>query len=95
MKVKLLFAWYDLWVGLFWDKKKKWLYILPFPCLGIILKFGFPENYWINEDYSSYSCPYNLWYKDEQVGGFKTKRDARNYAYENNYNEIVNSTPNQ
>lgn len=37
--VSFLFAWYDLWVGLFWDKKKKWLYILPIPMFGIILKF--------------------------------------------------------
>lgn len=39
MKISLLFAWYDIWVGLFWDKKKKWLYFFPIPCLGIIFKF--------------------------------------------------------
>lgn len=39
MKVQLLFAWYDLWVGFFWDKKKRWLYFLPIPCVGIIVKF--------------------------------------------------------
>lgn len=38
-RVSFLFAWYDLWIGAFWDSKKKWLYILPLPCLGIILKF--------------------------------------------------------
>ena len=40
VRIALLSAWYDLWVGFFWDKKKKWLYILPVPMLGIILKFG-------------------------------------------------------
>ncbi len=39
MKVKLIFAWYDLWIGFFWDSKKKWLYILPIPMFGIIIKF--------------------------------------------------------
>lgn len=39
MKISFLLAWYDLWVGFFWDKKKKWLYILPIPCCGIIVKF--------------------------------------------------------
>lgn len=39
MKVAFIVAWYDLWIGLFWDGKKKWLYILPLPCIGIIIKF--------------------------------------------------------
>ncbi len=37
-KVGFLFAWYDVWVGFFWDSGKRWLYILPIPCCGIILK---------------------------------------------------------
>jgi energy-converting hydrogenase Eha subunit G len=40
MKIQFIFAWYDLWVGAFWDKKKRWLYILLIPMCGIILKFG-------------------------------------------------------
>lgn len=42
MKIKSIeriFAWYDLWFGFFWDKKKKWLYFLPLPTIGIIIKF--------------------------------------------------------
>lgn len=39
MKIKLLFAWHDLWVGLFWDNKKKLLYIFPIPMFGLMLKF--------------------------------------------------------
>lgn len=38
-KISFLFAWYDLWIGVFYDKKKQWLYILPFPMVGIIIKF--------------------------------------------------------
>lgn len=48
IKVSLLFAWYDLWVGLFYDKKKQWLYILPIPMFGIILKFNLFRN-WMDE----------------------------------------------
>lgn len=40
MRIKPLFAWYDLWVGAFWDSKKRRLCVLPLPCLGFILDFG-------------------------------------------------------
>jgi hypothetical protein len=39
MKIEFIFKWFDFWVGLFWDTKKKWLYILPLPMIGVILKF--------------------------------------------------------
>lgn len=39
MKVKLIFAWYDLWIGFFWDTKKKWLYIFIIPTIGIVFQF--------------------------------------------------------
>lgn len=40
MKVKLFFAWYDFWVGFFWDSKKSRLYICPLPMCVICLDFG-------------------------------------------------------
>ncbi len=39
MRVEPIFAWYDMWVGFFWDSKNRWLYMLPLPCLGIVVKF--------------------------------------------------------
>jgi hypothetical protein len=40
MKIEPLFAWYDLWIGAFWDRKSHKLYILPVPCIGIVITFG-------------------------------------------------------
>jgi hypothetical protein len=53
-QVSLLFAWYDIWVGAFWDKKAHWLYILPIPMCGIILKFR-PKSGLILQDRIAYN----------------------------------------
>lgn len=32
--------WRDLWVGAFWDRERRLLYLLPLPCLGIVINLG-------------------------------------------------------
>lgn len=39
MKISLVLAWYDLWIGVFWDRRECKLYILPLPCIGIAIQF--------------------------------------------------------
>ena len=39
MMITCFFAWYDFWVGLFWDQKKRVLYFLPIPCFGFKIEF--------------------------------------------------------
>lgn len=39
MKIDPIFAWYDLWVGFFWDAQKRRLYVLPIPCFGVVITF--------------------------------------------------------
>lgn len=33
--LSFLFAWHDLWIGIFIDKNRQTIYILPIPTLGI------------------------------------------------------------
>jgi hypothetical protein len=34
------FAWYDMWVGAFWDRKERVLYVCPMPCLLLTWRIG-------------------------------------------------------
>ena len=42
MKFTIFFAWYDFWVGGFWDREKRILYICPLPTL--VLKFDWTQQ---------------------------------------------------
>lgn len=35
LTVEGFFRWYDLWIGAYWDRKEKTLYVCPVPMLGI------------------------------------------------------------
>lgn len=41
MKIKLLFKWFDLWIGLFIDRKAKAIYIFPVPMFGILICYNY------------------------------------------------------
>lgn len=40
MRIRPLFAWYDLWIGAYWDRKARTLYVLPVPCCGVAITFA-------------------------------------------------------
>lgn len=41
MKIKIFFAWYDFWVGFYYDRKNRVLYFCPFPMT--VIQFGDTE----------------------------------------------------
>jgi len=41
MKIRIFFAWFDMWIGAYWSEKNKTLYICPLPmCVIAIAKEG-------------------------------------------------------
>ena len=43
MNIRPIFAWFDLWVGAYWDGTNRRLYVLPLPCIGVVIDFGSRE----------------------------------------------------
>ncbi len=37
-RITPMFAWYDFWVGLFWDDNKRRLYVFPVPMFGFMIE---------------------------------------------------------
>jgi hypothetical protein len=37
--VRLFFRWYDLWIGAYWDRHSRTLYVCPVPMLGVAISF--------------------------------------------------------
>jgi len=44
MKVKLIFAWYDFWIGIFYDRSKKWIYVFLIPMIGFVVNLSGRRN---------------------------------------------------
>lgn len=74
MKIKPIFAWFDFYVGAFWDIKKRKLYIIPFPMIGIVLDFSasIPCYYCGDKKSAPRHSPYS-----SSCRGFSAQKDWR------------------
>jgi len=43
MRIRPIFAWYDMWIGAYWDRAKHRLYVFPIPMFGIVIGFKEPK----------------------------------------------------
>jgi hypothetical protein len=41
-RFQMILAWYDLWVGFYYDVGHKTLYFIPIPC--VVFRYEFPGN---------------------------------------------------
>jgi len=39
MRIRPIFAWFDLWIGAYWNRGRRRLYIFPVPCFGFYIQF--------------------------------------------------------
>ena len=46
MKFKLFFAWYDCWIGFYWSKESRALYVCLLPMICIKVQFGASDKMW-------------------------------------------------
>ncbi len=37
MTIRPMFAWYDFWIGVFYDRAKRKVYVMPLPCFGFVV----------------------------------------------------------
>ena len=49
MTIRPIFAWYDLWIGAYWDATKRRLYIFPVPMFGLLIQFSGPRDEFLSE----------------------------------------------
>ena len=38
-EIRPVVAWYDLWIGAYWDRRNRRLFLLPLPCVGFVFEW--------------------------------------------------------
>lgn len=77
MKVRPVFAWYDFWIGAYYNRAKRRIYVLPLPCIGFYMEF--PDltepDFMDFEDEADDACPkcdgtgFYVWCVDDMCRG--------------------------
>ncbi len=40
LRIRPVFAWFDLWVGVYVDRPKRQVYVFLVPCFGLVISWG-------------------------------------------------------
>ena len=65
-RLSLMVAWWDFWVGAYYDREKGWLYLFPVPCIGVRIKLN-PSYNW-RECESCGATPREGWFTMPEWG---------------------------
>lgn len=60
IEISLIFAWYDFWVGIYYNKRNRCIYIFPLPMCGIRIRLPAKrkrKNYFENLENSTFFKP--------------------------------------
>lgn len=81
MKINFIFAWYDFWIGFYWDAGKNTLYFLPVPMIGLKIKIWGKRCYVLRKRGMFYR-PNATGYTDriEEAGRY-TLEEAKRHEY--------------
>ena len=77
MKIQLIVAWYDIWVGVFIDRKNRSVYVFPIPCVGVRISWNPPKIYTLQR--RRYGDQRNM-FEWENVGRASTHDGAYEYV---------------
>lgn len=61
MTIRPIFAWFDMWIGVFVDRPKRRVYIFPIPCFGIVIQLAqkAPDRCTCRDGYCLGLCPWS------------------------------------
>ena len=45
-RIRLIFRWYDFWIGAYWDHPRSVLYVFPIPMLGMRIELRPRAHLW-------------------------------------------------
>jgi hypothetical protein len=54
--VSAFFRWYDLWIGAYWDREAKVLYVCPVPMFGLKIKMPWRRCAHVGGTYGNPGC---------------------------------------
>jgi len=40
MTIRVVFAWYDFWIGVYYDRDRRRLFVFPVPMVGMCIERG-------------------------------------------------------